>query len=111
MKLNKPYPFDVDDTLIKFDDFDKSSDGIDFKDPNNGEVLIVKPIEGNLNLLKKKYEEGFQIILWSQSGADYAEEVAKILGVFEMVSVFMDKPKEYCDDLPASAWMNQIFKE
>lgn len=111
MKLHNPYPFDVDDTLIQFEDFDKSVEGIVFVDTNNKESLIVKPILANLELLKQKHSEGYQIILWSQCGADYAESAAKSLNIEHLVTLFMTKPTEYCDDLPASAWMKITFNK
>lgn len=53
----------------------------------------------------------YEIILWSQSGAEYAESVAKVLKIDHLVSLYMSKPQEYCDDLPETAWMNRVFKE
>ena len=70
---------DVDDTLIDHHD-------------------IAKP--HIVRFLHDAKARGCTLFLWSQGGADYAQQHAARLGIEELFSAFLPKPDIAVDDLP-----------
>ncbi len=108
------YMYDVDDTLVVWDD--------DFLRPDGGRVRIVDPYDKNavylkphvrhVKLLKQMHGRGRFIIVWSQSGVQWANAVVEALGLKDHVGLVMTKPSGYVDDLPSDKWMqNRIYLE
>lgn len=95
---------DCDDTLILWDISEYS--GINRVTVNcYGHKAIVVPHEKNLKLLRKFAKLGYRIIVWSQSGWQWAEAVSKTLGIDDIVDTCMSKPRYYFDDIPCQEWM------
>lgn len=103
--LNGPIVyFDIDDTLVTLNCGDFA--------PGETEVVLFKDTQGNshtLGVFRKHVEaikmhhiRGHKIVLWSRGGANWAYCVANALKIVEMVSLFIDKPTWFYDDLPAS---------
>lgn len=98
---------DVDDTLVRWDyHFGEPKPGaLEFVDPVDGKHLYLEVIQATVDALKRHYLRGHQIVVWSQGGAEWAEEVVEKLGLSSMVSAVLDKPTWYMDDIPASDFM------
>lgn len=94
--------FDVDDTLIAWN-LDPDKETIEI----NG--YMMNPIHEHITGIKQHKGRGHFIIVWSQGGVDWAEEVVKALGMEDVVDIVMTKPKWYYDDIPANDWMKRIF--
>lgn len=106
------YMFDVDDTLIVWGKNIHTShpDRIEIKDPYDGATVHVVPHERHVKLLTQMKGRGRFIIVWSQSGAKWAQAVVEALGLTDSVDLILTKPQGYVDDLPVSKWMkNHIY--
>lgn len=106
------YCFDVDDTLVMWDDqyADRALGRVRIVDPYDGATVYLKPHARHIKLLKQMHGRGRQIIVWSQGGAAWARAVIEALGLSEYVHICMTKPAGYVDDLPAQAWLpNRIY--
>lgn len=68
-------------------------------------ILVLN--QKNVNLVKKFYKLGFKIVVWSQTGYDWAKAVAEAVGLSEYVTLYMTKPRYHVDDLPSSVWMGE----
>lgn len=95
---------DVDDTLVLYSD--------KFKDERivfecYGLKYYLAPHTEHIKLLEEHYAAGYTIVLWSYQGGEWAEAVAKKLGIASKVSYFLSKPTQFYDDLPA----NDILSE
>jgi len=108
-----PIPYDVDDTLIIWDDECH-------KGPQEGRTEIICPYDGaithhllhkrHISLLKKHKSRGKGIVVWSAAGAAWANVVVQTLDLEEYVDVIMCKPGTYVDDLDVSEWMgNRVY--
>lgn len=77
---------DVDDTLVR----------------SFGSKQI--PITHSVNCLKKLFQNGVEIFLWSSGGAEYCKKVAQNLGVSECIKGYLPKPNAYIDDQKMEEW-------
>jgi hypothetical protein len=108
------YMFDVDDTLICWDDkyFGPAEGRVAVTDPYDGVTVYLKPHSRHVKLLTQMAGRGRFVIVWSQSGAQWARAVVDALGIQEHVRLIMTKPQGYVDDLPCERWMrDRIFLE
>lgn len=99
--------FDVDQTLINWDSTGKQElilqDG-DFK-------YHVSAIQEHVLLMKEFKAVGWQVVVWSQGGADHAERVVKLLGMEKYVDLIVSKPQVYVDDLPLEQqYLKRVYK-
>lgn len=86
---------DVDTTLIEWDE------------PKDPDLTQYVEINGkwfyknrhNIEYLKKFSERQHPVIVWSGSGARWAEMVVKALGLQDYVWAVMSKPTYYIDDI------------
>lgn len=94
--------FDVDDTLVMWDlpDTDLRVGG-----------YPVKVHKEHVEAIKKAKARGHFVIVWSQGGQEWANEVVRTLQLQDYVDLVMCKPKWIFDDLPADAWMKRFYKE
>lgn len=69
--------------------------------------VVLAPNQKNINLVKKFKKLGYSIIVWSATGADWAEAVSKALDLDGIVSLYLTKPSYYLDDLPSNQFMGQ----
>ena len=99
--------FDIDDTIILWN----TPEGMEDKEVEincEGIVSHRVPNEHNIKLLKKFYESGHIVILWSGSGVRWCEAVAKSLGLDKYIHGCMSKPQCYIDDVPDPRhWMGK----
>lgn len=95
---------DVDDTLIGWDNcpIDRSTwVEVEFA----GKTYHHWVLDENVASLRRHASRNQPIIVWSQGGHEWAEAVVKALGITDIVTAVMSKPKFVIDDLPASVWM------
>lgn len=99
--------FDVDDTLVIWGK----------NDPDNSMVFschgYIESLVPNTEIireLKKAKREGSTVVVWSQGGADWAEEVVTTLKLEQFVDLIICKPDTYFDDLPAAQFMRNWRK-
>lgn len=93
--------FDVDDTLVAWDlPNDLSPDKEVVSVHCNGHISHKQINVYNVTLLKQFAATGHKIIVWSRSGADWAEAVVKSLKLESYVDVICGKPTYYIDDDP-----------
>ena len=99
--------FDVDDTLVIWGK----------NDPDNSMTFIchgcVESLVPNTEIimeLKKAKKEGSTVVVWSQGGADWVEEVVITLKLEQYVDLIISKPDAYFDDLPAARFMRNWRK-
>ena len=103
LKSDKVVVVDCDDTLVMWD-LSRYPDLPTIELDCWGAVkLRVNP--KNVNLVRKLAKLGYTIIIWSQTGWEWAEAVAKGVGLYEEASMFLTKPRYHVDDLPSSVWM------
>lgn len=99
---------DSDDTLVMWD-VSKYHDVLPIEDLIEidcfGYVSKVYKNTKQINLIKKLAKLGYGVIIWSQSGAEWAEAVGKAVGLDEYTLLYTTKPRYHIDDLPAEAWM------
>lgn len=96
--------FDVDDTLIMWDEYSHSSnapdDYVKVVCPHDGHATFHKVHERHVKFLKKQHAKGFSVVVWSASGTGWASAVVKALGIEAYVDFAMSKPTKYVDDHP-----------
>lgn len=93
--------FDCDDTLVMW--FTQSEDLLAFN--NYGTIEMLAPNPFCIAALKLAKKDGHTVVVWSGAGADWAEEVVKVLNLEQYVDVVLAKPESYHDDLPADQFM------
>lgn len=103
---------DCDDTLVMW----RQNSGKEIPITLEGEggfTEYLTPHEEHIQMLKDfKKVCRYTVIVWSQSGWDWAEAVVKALKLEEYVDVIMSKPSRHVDDLSCNLWMGQrIYKE
>jgi hydroxymethylpyrimidine pyrophosphatase-like HAD family hydrolase len=77
---------DVDDTLVR----------------SVGAKRI--PMPGVVANVRKLYEGGAEMYLWSSGGPEYARASAKELDLEGCFVAFLPKPTSYIDDQPVDEW-------
>lgn len=92
--------YDVDETLIRWDSHGEP------------EVIYIDgypllPNQEIINSLQRNKIRGFTIIVWSQSGCDWAEKVVRKLNLDNIVDFVMSKPERYYDDYSCDKWMGK----
>lgn len=107
-EFKKPVFFDCDDTLVLWNTskYNETAPAVcsEFFPPD---YITLIPHQKNINLLKKFAKLNYEVIVWSQTGSDWAREVVDILNIKKYVSGYMTKPRFYVDDLPCTAWMGE----
>lgn len=93
--------FDVDDTLVMW--FTQSDDLLAFN--NYGTIEMLAPNPFCIAALKLAKKEGNTVVVWSGGGAEWAEEVVKVLNLEKYVDVVLAKPDEFHDDLAPDHFM------
>lgn len=67
--------------------------------------MLIIPHKRHIDELIKAHNAGSSVIVWYQSGTDWAEDVIKALEIKEFVNCYMTKPTHLYDDLDYSAWL------
>lgn len=104
--------FDCDDTLVMWRT--GSEDAIPVTlEGEDGFTEYLTPHKEHIQMLKDfKKVCRYTVVVWSQSGWDWAEAIVKALKLEDYVDVIMSKPSRHVDDLPSHLWMGQrIYKE
>jgi hypothetical protein len=101
--------FDVDNTLV-IHDFSSTytADEIIIIE-HNGKDNAVVAYEPHVAALKKHKAAGDFVIVWSQSGAEWAKKVVQSLELENDVNMILIKPYQCYDDSPAGVWMKNVF--
>ena len=108
IKATRVVMFDVDDTLVMWDWREYSPDGegtIDIVNTECNVIECVLPHYRHIQLLKQFKARGHTVIVWSQGGHSWAENVVKALQLQDLVDIVMDKPTWYVDDLSAQVFL------
>ena len=108
---------DVDDTLVMWPAGGQPIPGRESEYISIADIpspVLVKPHKEHINLLKQFAARGHTIVVWSQGGSDWAENVVKALGLKECVDLIMPKPYWFVDDLQSHQFMTEgmrIYKK
>lgn len=102
--------FDVDDTLIMWGKKHQKdrTDVINIPDPYiRGHVMNFTPHRTHINILKRNFFQGRQVVVWSAAGATWAKTVVEKLELEEYVTLILEKPSKYVDDKAMDVWYPQ----
>lgn len=112
IKCNRVIWVDVDSTLVQHvQDTLGPYQYLRIPDPViPGTFIVVRPLEGNIRLIKEEWARGSCVIVHSKGGDQWANDVAKALGLSKYVRFALTKPTAYIDDKPVSEWLtDRIF--
>lgn len=95
---------DIDDTLLIHN---KSEYPVEMHIvvPHNGRVFVGVPHHKNILMMEKFYNLGYDIIVWSKTGAMYAQAVIEKLKISHPIKAVLSKPDFYLDDKGVEEWM------
>lgn len=110
--------FDVDDTLIRWDTYNRPNASGPYNSPNpclvniitvedphmKGHMMTFRPHLAHCHILIRNYHQGRTVIVWSAAGYKWAETIVKALGLEQYVSLILEKPSVICDDTPMENW-------
>lgn len=74
-----------------------------------GKPLEFCPLIPHIDLLKSYKQRGYEVIVHSANGWQWAKEVVEKLGLTEFVDEVATKPLKYVDDKPADTWMHRVY--
>lgn len=98
---------DIDDTVLLWEkpgqSFKNHPDRIEMT--MFGSTRYFLPMRGNIEKLKSFYERGYEIVMWSLSSKEWAEEAVEKLGLKEYVDFCVSKPDFIIDDKDATHFM------
>ena len=103
--------FDVDGTLVEIQPDMRIDEAVDKKFLFNyyGETVICFHIDSHIALLKSYKKRGYEVVVWSANGVQWAYEVVTKLGLEKFVDEVATKPLKYVDDKSADSWMQRVF--
>lgn len=96
---------DVDDTLVLHKANVVGDSTVLFKDPYDDSIRKLVVHEPHVKILRDRKARGATIIVWSQSGYQWAEAIVRALGLEDCVDFVASKPIAYIDDKPVQDWM------
>lgn len=107
MPNNKTVMFDVDDTLVLWNpsveklskDYPTFTDSISDK-----EVKFYGHLQ-NIKYLIQYAIRGYNVIVWSKAGSDWADMAVRGLGIEQYVDLTIPKPDFLVDDLPLTDFL------
>lgn len=96
---------DVDDTLWMWssNQYYKESESIEIEFMNY--TVKVSPNDSNIAKLKEFYNKGYEVVVWSATGQEWASLAVKKLGLENFVDYCLGKPDFYIDDLSVNQFM------
>ncbi len=106
LESHKVISVDVDDTLILWD-LSAYPDMPRIEVDYAGYKSTLIPHQKNINLLIKLAKLGYEIVVWSATGYDWAELIVAELNLGEYVTLCMSKPRYYVDDKNAESWIGE----
>lgn len=101
--------FDVDETLIHWDEANTPDAKWDVEVTHNGVIRRGRINTKHVNRLKMHRFWGNGVVVWSRSGVSFAEAVVKALGIQQDVNVCMSKPFVNYDDTPVAKWLQERY--
>ena len=95
---------DVDNTLV-YDTLSRppSEESIEVVYVNG--PLLVTPHKANIALVRLFYKLGYEVIVWSKTGEDWAKLVVAAVGLQKEVRLCLTKPLFFIDDQECEKWM------
>lgn len=101
--------FDTDETIISH--FPVVG-GTAYEVMFNGVTRTIYSMPKNIDLISELRLCGYQIVVWSLSGADHAERMVNLLGLGELVDLIVSKPNLYVDDKPfEDQFIPRVYKK
>lgn len=97
--------FDVDDTLVCWDNDQRTTTSLPCIIKHNGNTLSRYYIPEHVKELKLQKESGTYIVVWSAAGARWASSVVESLGLMNHVDVCLTKPDRIYDDKDPVNWL------
>lgn len=70
-----------------------------------------KVLTKHIDLLKSYHQRGYQVVVHSAGGYQWAHQVVTNLGLTKFVHEVATKPLKYVDDVDANGWMQIVFIE
>ena len=98
--------FDVDDTLVMWDE-KITGDTVSINCDGQLNHMVIN--KGNLEELKRHGSRGIDVIVWSKGGVHWAEMVVRALKIEKYVAGIMTKPFCYYDDLKNPLGSHRYF--
>jgi hypothetical protein len=95
---------DVDDTLVLHRAAKEGETTVDVLDPYDGTTVRLVVHKPHIKLIEDRTARGCAIIVWSQSGPQWAKAVVDALGI--KPALICAKPFFVVDDLPINEWLN-----
>ena len=62
------------------------------------------PMQHVINAVRNLHAQGHVLYCWSSAGADYAKTSAEEVGLGDVFTAFLPKPRILLDDLPPEKW-------
>ena len=97
---------DVDETLIKWCDWKET---YKIQADYHGEKVFIKPHKKHIQFLKSLKARGFYIVVHSNNGWAWAEQIVKLLNLEAYVDEVKTKPSKVLDDSPYENWLPKII--
>lgn len=102
---------DTDETLAVWDQDSYAEDVPEVTVNCYGVDASLQPHLANIKVIRKFHKLGYGIIIWSATGAEWAEAVSKAVGIDDLVTLYLTKPRYHMDDRPAPEWMGEnVFR-
>jgi hypothetical protein len=98
--------FDVDDTLVMWDE-KLTGDTVCINCDGHLNHMVIN--KGNLEELKRHGSRGIDVIVWSKGGVHWAQSVVRALKLEKYVAGIMTKPFCYYDDLKNPLGSHRYF--
>lgn len=102
---------DVDGTLLLWDrpvTAKNEHELVEFYDPYECQTKYVLAHWPHIKIVKDRLKRGAAIIVWSQSGHEWAAQAVKACGLLGYENLCItSKPVFYIDDLPVTDWMKE----
>lgn len=99
---------DVDDTILAWalpgESFEDHPEAIEMTTLSGAKVKYL-PMWDNIDTIKRFYERGYEVIIWSASSKEWAEQAVQKLGISDWVDLCISKPDYYVDDREVGHFM------
>lgn len=96
---------DIDDTLVMHRKPGPNDMVLTFVDPYDGTARTLVKHQPHIKILRDRKARGATIVVWSQSGYQWAEAIVRALALDDVVDFVLSKPVAYIDDKPVEEWM------
>lgn len=100
--------FDVDDTLVDWNRRDTESSLLFQQE--DGTYWALEPKWDIVRKLKEHKRNGDTVIVWSQGGWHWCNEIVTVMNLTSYVDAVMSKPHQYYDDLNCKEFMTNWVK-